>query len=108
MTLSDFTGGMLLAQAILLALVARERTGRGQVVETSILDGMLAMQAWETTSRLNTPPPAAASDVPGGRTTDDAGPTSDAADAAELASGGRRRAAATRWTAASSARATAT
>ncbi len=52
-TVADFTGGMLLAQAILLALLARERTGRGQYVETSLLDGMMSMQAWNTSKLLN-------------------------------------------------------
>jgi len=52
-TVADFTGGMLLAQAILLALFARERTGRGQYVETSLLDGMMRMQAWNTSKLLN-------------------------------------------------------
>ena len=40
--IADFTAGMLLVQGILLALLARERTGRGQEVYTSLLDGMLA------------------------------------------------------------------
>jgi crotonobetainyl-CoA:carnitine CoA-transferase CaiB-like acyl-CoA transferase len=44
---------MLLAQAIVLALFARERTGRGQYVETSLLDGMMRMQAWNTSKLLN-------------------------------------------------------
>ena len=52
-TIADFTGGMLLAQAILLALLARERTGKGQCVETSLLDGMMSMQAWNTSTLLN-------------------------------------------------------
>ena len=52
-TIADFTGGMLLAQAILLALFARERTGKGQCVETSLLDGMMSMQAWNTSTLLN-------------------------------------------------------
>tara|TARA_Y100001978_G_scaffold54284_1_gene48721 strand:- start:2540 stop:3754 length:1215 start_codon:yes stop_codon:yes gene_type:complete len=52
-TVADFTGGMLLAQAILLALFARERTGKGQCVETSLLDGMMSMQAWNTSTLLN-------------------------------------------------------
>ena len=52
-TVADFTGGMLLAQAILLALLARERTGKGQFVETSLLDGMMSMQAWNTSTLLN-------------------------------------------------------
>ena len=52
-TVADFNGGMLLAQGILLALLARERTGTGQYVETSLLDGMISMQAWATTKILN-------------------------------------------------------
>jgi formyl-CoA transferase len=44
---------MLLAQGILLALLARERTGEGQYLETSLLDGMMSMQAWATTKILN-------------------------------------------------------
>jgi len=55
---ADNTGGLLLAQVVLLALFARERTGRGQAVETSLLDGLMAMQAWETSSLLNVPSPA--------------------------------------------------
>ena len=55
---ADNIGGLLLAQVILLALFARERTGRGQAVETSLLDGLMAMQAWETSALLNVPSPA--------------------------------------------------
>jgi crotonobetainyl-CoA:carnitine CoA-transferase CaiB-like acyl-CoA transferase len=51
--IADFTGGMLLVQAILLALLARERTGRGQIVHVSLLDGMLAMQLQEASVWLN-------------------------------------------------------
>lgn len=54
-TVADFTGGMLLAQGVLLALVARARTGEGQYLETSLLDGMMSMQAWTTTRLLNAP-----------------------------------------------------
>ena len=52
-TLSDITAGMQLAQGILLALLARERTGRGQQVETALLDGVMALQAWESAAILN-------------------------------------------------------
>ncbi len=52
-TLSDFTASQLLAQGILLALLARERTGEGQRVEVSLLDGLLALQQWDEVSRLN-------------------------------------------------------
>jgi formyl-CoA transferase len=51
--IADFTAGMLLVQAILLALLARARTGEGQVVHASLLDGMLAMQLQEATVWLN-------------------------------------------------------
>ena len=40
-------------QGILLALLARDRTGQGQRVEVSLLDGLLAMQQWDEVSRLN-------------------------------------------------------
>jgi crotonobetainyl-CoA:carnitine CoA-transferase CaiB-like acyl-CoA transferase len=52
-TIADFTGGMLLAQGVLLALMARERSGEGQYLETSLLDGMMSMQAWTTSKMLN-------------------------------------------------------
>src|SRR5712692_8736229 len=51
--IADFTGGMLLVQGILLALLARDKTGRGQIVHVSLLDGMLAMQLQEATVWLN-------------------------------------------------------
>jgi formyl-CoA transferase len=50
---SDFTASQLLAQGILVALLARERTGQGQKVEVCLLDGLLAMQQWDECSRLN-------------------------------------------------------
>ena len=40
--ISDTTAGMFLGQGILLALIDREKTGRGQWVHTSLLEGMLA------------------------------------------------------------------
>jgi formyl-CoA transferase len=49
----DFAAGMLLVQGILLALLAREHTGRGQLVSSSLLDGMLYMQQQEATALLN-------------------------------------------------------
>jgi crotonobetainyl-CoA:carnitine CoA-transferase CaiB-like acyl-CoA transferase len=39
--ISDTTAGMFLGQGILLALLHRERTGQGQWVHTSLLEGML-------------------------------------------------------------------
>jgi crotonobetainyl-CoA:carnitine CoA-transferase CaiB-like acyl-CoA transferase len=41
--IADYTGAMLAVQAVALALFARERTGRGQKVEVSMLSGLLAM-----------------------------------------------------------------
>jgi formyl-CoA transferase/CoA:oxalate CoA-transferase len=40
---ADFTGAMLGVQGVLLALLARERTGRGQRVDVSMLRGVLSM-----------------------------------------------------------------
>jgi len=45
--LCDYTAGMHLVQAILLALLQRERTGRGQQVAVSLFESMLAMQMQE-------------------------------------------------------------
>jgi crotonobetainyl-CoA:carnitine CoA-transferase CaiB-like acyl-CoA transferase len=45
--LADYSAGMHLMQGILLALLQRERTGRGQQVEVSLYDSMLAMQMQE-------------------------------------------------------------
>lgn len=39
--ISDTTAGMFLGQGILLALLERQRTGKGQWVHTSLLEGML-------------------------------------------------------------------
>jgi len=49
----DCAAGMLLVQGILLALLARERTGVGQLVSASLLDAMLYMQQQEATAWLN-------------------------------------------------------
>ncbi len=53
---ADITGGNLLAQGVLAALIARERTGEGQFVEVSLLDALMWMQAWQTTGAANVPP----------------------------------------------------
>ena len=50
--LADYTAAVHLAQAIILALLARERTGEGQLVEVSLYDAMLAMQTQEASMRL--------------------------------------------------------
>ena len=50
---ADMTAGNLLVQGILMALVARQRTGRGQKVEVSLLDSLLWLEAWQIASAAN-------------------------------------------------------
>lgn len=50
--IADYAAGMHLVQGILLALLARERTGVGQQVEVSLYDSMLAMQMQEASMAL--------------------------------------------------------
>ena len=45
---SDLSAGLFCAVAILSAVVARERTGRGQQIDTSLFEGALALSIWET------------------------------------------------------------
>lgn len=52
-TLCDYTTGMHLLQAILLALIARDRDGEGQKVLVSMYDSMLHMQMQEACMLLN-------------------------------------------------------
>jgi crotonobetainyl-CoA:carnitine CoA-transferase CaiB-like acyl-CoA transferase len=47
MLIADHSGALSLAGGILAALLARERTGRGQKVDASIYGTMIAMQAME-------------------------------------------------------------
>jgi crotonobetainyl-CoA:carnitine CoA-transferase CaiB-like acyl-CoA transferase len=51
-TIADYGASMHLVQGILLALLVRERTGRGQFLEVSLYDTMLAMQLQEATHWL--------------------------------------------------------
>ena len=44
--ISDLLGGIFAAQGIQLALLARERTGRGQIVNTSLLEATIAILSW--------------------------------------------------------------
>ncbi len=44
---ADHAGSMQLALGVMTALYARERTGRGQQVDTSSLGAMMWIQAWE-------------------------------------------------------------
>ena len=46
-SIADYVGAINLALAVVTALFVRERTGKGQKIETSLLGGQLAMQAWE-------------------------------------------------------------
>ena len=52
-TLCDYTTGMHLCQGILLALLARGRTGEGQKVQVNMYDSMLHMQMQEAATQLN-------------------------------------------------------
>ncbi len=45
--LADYAAGMHLVQGVLLALLQREKTGRGQEISVSLYDSMLAMQMQE-------------------------------------------------------------
>ena len=45
--IADYVGALNLATAVISALYARERTGTGQKIETSLLGSQIAMQAWE-------------------------------------------------------------
>ena len=51
-TLADHIGGQNLVSGVLAALLARERTGRGQRVDTSLLGGQIWAQASEYTACL--------------------------------------------------------
>jgi crotonobetainyl-CoA:carnitine CoA-transferase CaiB-like acyl-CoA transferase len=58
---ADHTGAMQLALGIMTALFARERTGRGQLVDTSSLGAMMWIQSWELTHAAMAQDPHAAS-----------------------------------------------
>jgi formyl-CoA transferase len=47
--ISDLAAGLYGALGVLAALTARERTGRGQHVETSLFEAALGLSVWETT-----------------------------------------------------------
>lgn len=48
----DMTGGTLLAQAVILGLYARERTGQGQKIELSNLAAAMWIQYWAVSNNL--------------------------------------------------------
>jgi len=51
--LCDYTAGMHLVQAVLVALIGVARNGKGQKVEVSLYDSMIAMQMQEATCHLH-------------------------------------------------------
>ena len=52
--IADHAGALWLSWGIMVALFARERTGRGQRVTSSLLGGQIGLQAWEMTHYLLT------------------------------------------------------
>jgi formyl-CoA transferase len=47
--IADLAVGLFATNGILAALIAREKTGRGQHIDTSLFESALAMCVWETT-----------------------------------------------------------
>jgi len=47
--IADLAVGLIAANGVLAALIARETTGRGQHIDTSLFEAALAMSVWETT-----------------------------------------------------------
>ena len=45
----DLGAGMFAAYGILSAVIGRQRTGKGQYIDTSLLDAALALSVWEST-----------------------------------------------------------
>lgn len=52
--IGDLSAGLFCAVAILSAHAARERTGRGQRIDTSLFEGALALSIWETAELWST------------------------------------------------------
>ena len=46
--IADLSSGLFGAYAVMGALFARERTGRGQQVDISMLEAAMALEIWET------------------------------------------------------------
>jgi len=46
LAIGDLLAGLFAAQGVLLALLARQQTGRGQVVDTSLLEAMTGVLTW--------------------------------------------------------------
>jgi crotonobetainyl-CoA:carnitine CoA-transferase CaiB-like acyl-CoA transferase len=51
-TFADYSAGMHMVQGVLLALLQRGKTGRGQKLSVSLLDSMLAAQTQESAAQL--------------------------------------------------------
>ena len=51
---ADMVAGMLAAQGVVLALYARDRTGRGQHVDISMLDGVVSLLSYHASMVLTT------------------------------------------------------
>ena len=51
-TFADYSAGMHLVQGVLLALLQRQKTGRGQRISVSLLDSMLAAQTQEAAASM--------------------------------------------------------
>ena len=59
--IADALGGINLAFSVMSALYGRERTGRGQLVQVSLVGGLLGLQAWEMQHHLLSGAPSARS-----------------------------------------------
>jgi crotonobetainyl-CoA:carnitine CoA-transferase CaiB-like acyl-CoA transferase len=46
LAIADLLAGIFAAQGVQLALLARQRTGRGQIVHTSLLEAMIGVLSW--------------------------------------------------------------
>jgi crotonobetainyl-CoA:carnitine CoA-transferase CaiB-like acyl-CoA transferase len=51
--IADYLGAMLFAQGMMVALAAREKTGRGQIVDANLLNGMVVSHLQENAAVLN-------------------------------------------------------
>ena len=52
--IADLVAGLMAAQGVALALFARERTGRGQQVDISMLDGVVSLLSYHASTYLTT------------------------------------------------------
>ncbi|MEX2273745.1 MAG: CoA transferase [Vicinamibacterales bacterium] len=57
--IADLAAGMYAAQGVLLALLARHRTGRGQLVDVSLLDSVVSLLSYQASSYFATGEPGA-------------------------------------------------